>query len=1768
MAKQNKRNLPPPFFGVNIQGKRMKKIYLHGALGKRFGREWSLDVSSASEAISAIFANEPKIAKYINTKYQEGISYGIKKGANENFLQKDDFSLSTDKDLHVFPVPEGSAEFALNLAIMAVTTAASMMIQKKIAEAMKRDDSTLAAQTQSFIYSGGENRFQQGSNVPLGYGRMKVGSNVISSSIVNYDFDSDAQKIIKFENGIPGLVPVYYKYYNVPLGPLGSSFEGNTFDGSSEFKNGSPISKYIKTIQSTTRFGSNDGIYGTTPPTAETEKNKWVGSSFGPQYKYEMDFSKGIDKSKLFNFQENGQWWPDPLSSSVQGFPYGLTQESANKTSYVCIQSVPMREGQSVEKIFYPISFSEEPIKDLRGAGGAGLYPIQVGERWIGGSKPNGIGWFKLESTSIFKAIDLISEGPIEGFSNKNGTTLNFDKEFKLNQNPSPNDADFLRNEKDDYLQGVFLDDLQVKEVNYSTNQDAYNINEFDIDMGMDSKGVIGGESQGLLDNQYLLTANTKELNSPLYGPRSINVANVNLSAAPTKDFSKGQVYDANIQVSFSDNGEDYKYIVKKALSEELLDTKDYSASDGNIYYLGESTNASFYTPDEGFSEVKTFSGEAVDYQPAGQSTYYENGDLVKSKNKEGEAVYFQMGSQANHFLGVFDSQKSYTNQNNKILFQNQSSPGEPNTVSPLLKITGNYNPGDSVDSFTEKLYAEYKDENDNTVNVFNDPYFVIKNTESENVPNIFGEKIDILPGSQNDQNLNLWEQLIINSPKDIKNNNGDDRKSLNIFALLDAGVKANEIDPAEENYISHKIINPNVEEVYISLQIDELSYIYEGDYVEAEVRLGAFMGFLLGASIAAGIASSVGASAAGPTISAGGIAAWGLLGGLVGALIGLAATFKVGNKIENSGEIWPNRAKFRIKYGNEGEALYLTDVYVYGIATSAYRKDIKIYLPKNTSQKDRIIKVYRLNRERNFVKEGEQSARYKERFSLASITEVSHVNLNYPNSVIIGTRINARDYSKMPTRTFHLKLKKVAVPSNYDPATRKYSGNWNGLFKGQKNKNDSIPEGSMSWTDNPAWCLYDLISNKRYGVGKFGIKAEHIDRWTLYRIAKYCDEYVPTGYSPKYTKRSFSISGSKAIKINADSSYDSVDFSGEFNYPGKKIGIFYSNNTYESITVESIDASEKIIYLDTDPSRESGECVTSIDYPLIEPRYTMNAFVMDQQNAFKLINEFASIFRAFAYWSGGAINFFQDEKREAVMLFTNNNIDEGGFSYSSTPKTSRTNACKIKYLDRYNMYRPKIEYSEDKEAVKGNNIIEQTVDGFGITSQAQAKRAADFVVKTANSETELISFDTSSIGSYLKPGDVIEVLDQKRNLGKFSGKVLNLKIDDDGKSAEIDIDYPIRTIIDPSNKETWKKITLYLPEQNQSISSLDEANKVTDQDISNIRASQIQEYLISDITHNDTKLSLTNNTYSYVPGEFKWTEAIKDAEKKGGVLATIQSEKDQGFANFILPENEKGWIAGFTPDVLDFIKTEIGSFIKQEEDGSKIGTEDSRKYYWLNSEGCERSGSPMVYQNWDNAQPDLSESYVYIQGSSDPSHGKWLTDKYADLKGYILDKPSASPLFDLRDSEGVSFVMEDNVHFANKKKYKILSIEESGQGTFKVQGLEYDEEKFDNIEKDISITPPESPVIFTEQPLDSPSNINLTILSEDVEQEVPYGLRVDWNEVAGAVSYRIQFFSGNILMGSFEVSSKNQTSMEYDFRDPRITENGSYYARIYTRGQ
>lgn len=116
-----------------------------------------------------------------------------------------------------------------------------------------------------------------------------------------------------------------------------------------------------------------------------------------------------------------------------------------------------------------------------------------------------------------------------------------------------------------------------------------------------------------------------------------------------------------------------------------------------------------------------------------------------------------------------------------------------------------------------------------------------------------------------------------------------------------------------------------------------------------------------------------------------------------------------------------------------------------------------------------------------------------------ASYTEIIDHQLRYPNSALVGLQIDAAQFRTIPRRGYHLQGIKVRVPINYDPVTRTYTGSWDGTFK-------------IAYTNNPAWCFYDLLTADRYGLGEF-IDASQIDKWSLYTIGQYCDALVDDGF-------------------------------------------------------------------------------------------------------------------------------------------------------------------------------------------------------------------------------------------------------------------------------------------------------------------------------------------------------------------------------------------------------------------------------------------------------------------------------------------------------------------------------------------------------------------------------------------------------------------------------------------------------------------------------
>lgn len=148
-------------------------------------------------------------------------------------------------------------------------------------------------------------------------------------------------------------------------------------------------------------------------------------------------------------------------------------------------------------------------------------------------------------------------------------------------------------------------------------------------------------------------------------------------------------------------------------------------------------------------------------------------------------------------------------------------------------------------------------------------------------------------------------------------------------------------------------------------------------------------------------------------------------------------------------------------------------------------------------------------------------NSRLQNRTFWDSFTEIIDARLNYPNSALFAMQLDSAQFQRIPSRSYDLKMLKVQIPTNYDPIQRAYTGFWDGTFK-------------IAWTDNPAWCYYDLLTNDRYGLGNY-VDSSLVDKYGLYEISQYCDELVPNGFGglePRFTCNLYLQTREEAFRV------------------------------------------------------------------------------------------------------------------------------------------------------------------------------------------------------------------------------------------------------------------------------------------------------------------------------------------------------------------------------------------------------------------------------------------------------------------------------------------------------------------------------------------------------------------------------------------------------------------------------------------------------------
>ena len=645
-----------------------------------------------------------------------------------------------------------------------------------------------------------------------------------------------------------------------------------------------------------------------------------------------------------------------------------------------------------------------------------------------------------------------------------------------------------------------------------------------------------------------------------------------------------------------------------------------------------------------------------------------------------------------------------------------------------------------------------------------------------------------------------------------------------------------------KDYFYSYDIKNRNVSALVLSIEIEKLFYIYEGDsetvYVNLAPALFGALGFFLGQKLGemllneifSNLMPDIGVTApgtwqgcmSGPTSPQRqvGMSPWNLLkvgakvasffvttafalaGMAIGHILGQkvpckTAKFlciKVGNKIENSGEYWPARLEFVVEYFLEGNpSIKRKLIQINGISTSKYVRDIIIDdLPQPSGDdQNRVIRIFRITREMDPVVGGEKEARYNMSANLKSVTEVIEGVFSYPHTALAASRTNSKDFSSIPNKEYLLKLKKVKIPSNYSPEASMdlieatspnldamYDGAWDGKFKqhaylGAGGSTNASSQGFF-WTNNPAWVIYDLITDKTFGAGKYGIKPESVDKWSFYKFAQRCDELVD---------------------------------------------------------VATGNSTEK------------------------EKRHTCNLYIDTEQNAYELVNSLLDNYNSDLHWSAGEVFITQDAPSSEVMLFNNSNVSEAGFSYATKEATQRFTACAVDYLDEKDNYRKKTEYVEDFEGIRDVGFHKLDITAAGITRRGEAHRLAWHKILTHQTEKEMVSFSAGLEAAYLRPGDIIKVMDNNR-VSKHSGGRLTRIID----SNTIELDIPVSAL------GSTTSILIQRPIQSTDLTNDSIADSSS---ISDYRKAQFEKYDIS--SSSGFELTLSSSLDSTIKSGYVW---------------------------------------------------------------------------------------------------------------------------------------------------------------------------------------------------------------------------------------------------------------------------------------------------------
>jgi predicted phage tail protein len=172
------------------------------------------------------------------------------------------------------------------------------------------------------------------------------------------------------------------------------------------------------------------------------------------------------------------------------------------------------------------------------------------------------------------------------------------------------------------------------------------------------------------------------------------------------------------------------------------------------------------------------------------------------------------------------------------------------------------------------------------------------------------------------------------------------------------------------------------------------------------------------------------------------------------------------------------------------------------------------------------------------------------------------------------------------------------------------------------------------------------------------------------------------------------------------------------------------------------------------------------------EPRFVCNLYLQKRADAYKALQDIAAVFRGITYWGAGQAIVSADMPADPVYTYTNANVKNGKFSYKGSKRSTRYSAVLVGWNDPADMYRRKVEYVQDDDAIARFGVQTTEITALGCTSQGQAQRAGRWALLTNLLETETVTFSVGLDGIRARPGQIIRVADNARAGRRIGGRL------------------------------------------------------------------------------------------------------------------------------------------------------------------------------------------------------------------------------------------------------------------------------------------------------------------------------------------------------------------------------------------------------------